>query len=281
MYFKNNLKKWRQGVVASFSIEFTLNKYYKKRWWFFAHRNDVEIKKYVETTRIFRQTKLCQKKVCERTAWIFRPSKLHWKKYVDAMWVFWTAKSCQKKYVKTTWIFRPSKLHQKKYVETTRMFRPSKLHRSKYVKTTWTFWPSKLRRKSTWNRRGFFNHRNYVEKSTWKQRGYFDHRNYIEASTWKQLGLFDHPNYFETSTWKELGLFDHRNYVGKVRGIDVDISTIEITSKKYVESTWKFDEIWSSTYRRNIHVESTSIRRAVPVGSFVKCRLFINRLWAY
>ena len=52
----------------------------------------------------------------------------------------------------------------------------------------------------------------------------------------------------------------------KVCGNNVDISTIEITSKKYVETTWKFGEIWSSTYRRNIHVESSSIRRGVLVG---------------
>ena len=55
----------------------------------------------------------------------------------------------------------------------------------------------------------------------------------------------------------------------KVRGNDVDFSTSEITSKKYVETTWKFVEIWSSTYRRNIHVESTSIRRGVPVGLLI------------
>ena len=52
----------------------------------------------------------------------------------------------------------------------------------------------------------------------------------------------------------------------KVRGIDVDISTIEITSKKHMESTWKIVEIWSSTYRRNTYIESTSIRQGVPVG---------------
>ena len=52
----------------------------------------------------------------------------------------------------------------------------------------------------------------------------------------------------------------------KVRGNDVDFSTIKITSKKYAEMTWKFVEIWSSTHRRNIHVESTWIRRGVPVG---------------
>ena len=52
----------------------------------------------------------------------------------------------------------------------------------------------------------------------------------------------------------------------EVRGNDVDFSIREIASKKYVETTWKFIEIWSLTYRRNIHVESTSIRRGVPVG---------------
>ena len=161
------------------------------------------------------------------------------------MWVFWTAKSCRKKYAETTWIFQPSKIHQKKYVETTPIFRPSKLHRKKYVVTTQIFGASKLRQKSTWNRRGFFDQRTYIDKSTWKQPGFFDHRNYVE----------------------------------KVRGIDVDISTIEITSKRYVHSTWKFVEIWSSTYRRNIHVESTSIRHGVPIGNPLK--LFSNqiRIW--
>ena len=31
--------------------------------------------------------------------------------------------------------------------------------------------------------------------------------------------------------------------------------------------TWKFVEIWSSTYRRNIDIESMPIRRGVPVGN--------------
>ena len=52
----------------------------------------------------------------------------------------------------------------------------------------------------------------------------------------------------------------------KVRGNDVDFSTIEISSKTYVEMTCKFVEIWSLTYRRNIHVESRWIRRGVLVG---------------
>ena len=50
----------------------------------------------------------------------------------------------------------------------------------------------------------------------------------------------------------------------KVRGNNVNFSAIEITSKKYVEMTWKFVEVLSSTYQCNIHVESTSIRRGVP-----------------
>ena len=52
----------------------------------------------------------------------------------------------------------------------------------------------------------------------------------------------------------------------KVRGNDVDILISEITLKKYVEMMWKFVEMWSSTYRRKMHVELTSIRRGVPVG---------------
>ena len=53
----------------------------------------------------------------------------------------------------------------------------------------------------------------------------------------------------------------------KVRGNHVDFSTIEKTaSKKYAEMTWKFVEIWSSTYGRNIYVESTWIRGGLPVG---------------
>ena len=64
--------------------------------------------------------------------------------------------------------------------------------------------------------------------------------------------------------------------ITRVRGNNVDFSASEITSKKYVEMTWKFVEIWSSTYQCNIHVESTRIRRCVPVGkmpSFFLCKL--------
>ena len=61
-----------------------------------------------------------------------------------------------------------------------------------------------------------------------------------QKSTWNQRGFFDHRNYLETSTRKQLGFFDRRNYVEKVRGIDVDISTIEITSKQVGENNLYF-----------------------------------------
>ena len=46
----------------------------------------------------------------------------------------------------------------------------------------------------------------------------------------------------------------------------MDFSISEITSKKYVEMTWKFVKIWSLTYRRNIDIKSTWIRRGMSVG---------------
>ena len=45
----------------------------------------------------------------------------------------------------------------------------------------------------------------------------------------------------------------------KVRGNDVDFSISKITSKKFIEMTWKFVKICPLTHRRNMHVESTSI----------------------
>ena len=115
--------------------------------------------------------------------------------------------------------------------------------------------------KSTCKQRGFFVHRNCIEKSTWKQRGFFDHWNYIEKSTWKQRGFFEHQNYIEKSTWKQRGFFDHRNYVKK--------STRKwrrfFNQQNYIEKVhWNDVEIRQNlTYRRNMHVESTSIWRGV------------------
>ena len=51
-----------------------------------------------------------------------------------------------------------------------------------------------------------------------------------------------------------------------------EFSTSKITSKKYAEMAGKFVEIWSLTYQCNIHVESTWIRRGVPVGLYHNLR---------
>ena len=48
---------------------------------------------------------------------------------------------------------------------------------------------------------------------------------------------------------------------------DVDFSHIEITSKMYVEMTWKFNDIFFSTYQRNIDINSTSVQCGVYIGS--------------
>ena len=56
--------------------------------------------------------------------------------------------------------------------------------------------------------------------------------------------------------WKRRGFFDQRNYIEKVRGM-----------------TWKLVETWSLMNRRNIHVESTSIRCGVPVGLLHKYKV--------
>ena len=69
-------------------------------------------------------------------------------------------------------------------------------------------------------------------------------------NTWKQRGFFDHQNYFEKSTWKRHGFFNQQNYIAKVHENDVEIRRNLVFE-------------WSS---RNIHIESTSIRRGVPVG---------------
>ena len=154
-------------------------------------------------------------------------------------------------------------------------------------------------------------HRYFVEKSMCKQNGLFDHQNYVkkvrrntvyismkEITSKKVRG--SKVNFFTIKiTWKKV----RRNNLDfltieitskKVRGNNVDFTTIEITSKKvrgndgdfliseitsknYVEMTWKFAEIRSSTYRRNTHVESTSIQHGVRIG----CSLCHHDLWPF
>ena len=115
----------------------------------------------------------------------------------------------------------------------------------------------------------FFDHQNYVEKSKWKQRGFFDQRNYIEKSMWKNVDISTIEITSEKVGKNDVDFSISEIKSKKVRGNDVEFLISKIISKKYVEMTWKFVKIWSSTYRRIIDVESTSIRRGVPVGLFL------------
>ena len=113
-------------------------------------------------------------------------------------------------------------------------------------------------------------HISTIEITSKKVRG-----NHVDFSTSKITSKKVRGNHVDFSTSEITSKKVRGNHVDfstieitskKVRGNHVDFSTSETTSKKYAEMTWKFVEIWSSTYRHNIHVESTSIRRGVPVG---------------
>ena len=105
------------------------------------------------------------------------------------------------------------------------------------MERTWIFAPSKLRRRKV--------RRNNVDFST------------IELTPKKGRGNNVHFSTIEITS-------------KKVRGNDMDFLISEVTPKKYMEMTWKFVEILSSTYRGNIDVESTSIGRGVPAGMFLR-----------
>ena len=105
-------------------------------------------------------------------------------------------------------------------------------------------------------------------KSTWKIRRFF-RQSKLNWKNWKQRGFFDQGNYTDKSTWKQRGFFCHRNYIEKVRENNVGFSTSKILSKNNVEMAWKFGKILSWTYRCNIDVELTWIRRGVSVGIYL------------
>ena len=113
--------------------------------------------------------------------------------------------------------------------ETTWIFQPEKLNRKKYVEITWVFRPAKLHRKK------------YVETT-------------CQIASIKVGG--DKIDFLTSEITSKK----------KKCGNDVDFLISELHRKKYVEMSWKFVEICSSTYRRNIGVESTRIQRGVPVG---------------
>ena len=115
----------------------------------------------------------------------------------------------------------------------------------KVRKTTWIFWPSKLHQKKSGKN---------VDFST------------IEITSKRISG-----NNVDFSTSEITSK--------KVRGNNEDFSISEITLKKFVEMTWKFVEIWSLTYRRNIDVELTWIRRGVPVGLDLYKHQYCNSIY--
>ena len=119
-------------------------------------------------------------------------------------------------------------------METTWIFWPLKFHRKEYVETTWIFRRLKLHQKKGGNNADF----SIIEITSKKVRG-----NNVDFSTIEITSK-------------------------RIRGNDVNLSTIELTLKKFAEMTWKIIEIWSLTYRRNIHVESTWCVRWVCISEY-------------
>ena len=89
----------------------------------------------------------------------------------------------------------------------------------------------------------------------WKQCKVSEHRNYLKQMRGKNV---DFPTIEITSikvSRDDVEISISKITPKKVRGNDVDILTSKITWKKYVEMTWKFVKIWSTTYQQNIHVD--------------------------
>ena len=126
------------------------------------------------------------------------------------------------------------KLIKKRY-QNEHHIMPFKTDQNKHVTSVPIFNPSKLHQKSTWNWRGF----SPIAITLNKVR-----RNYVDFSTIQITSK-------------------------KVSRNDVNFLPIEITSKRYVKMTWRFVDIFLSMYRRNIDMESTSIRRVVFFGYVV------------
>ena len=99
-----------------------------------------------------------------------------------------------------------------------------------------------------------------------KQRAFFGHRNIIEKKSGKNVDFSTIEITSRRISGNNVDFSTSEITLKKIRGNDVDFPISEITLKKYVKMTWKFVEIWSSTYRRNIDVELTWIRRGVSVG---------------
>ena len=134
-----------------------------------------------------------------------------------------------------------SKFCWKKYLQTKWIIRPWKLRQKKEVETPWIFRRKKLHLQK------------YVE-TRWIFRPSKLHRKTYVETTWIFPPSKLHRKKYMETTW----IFPPSN----------------LHWEKYVK-TWKFIEIWSLTYRRNIHVESTSIRRGALLGKASKNQITI------
>ena len=79
----------------------------------------------------------------------------------------------------STWIFRPSKLHRKKYGETTWIFRPLKLRWKSMWEKRGYFDQRNHVKKSTWKQPVFFNQWSYTEKVSGNNLVFY-HQNYVK-----------------------------------------------------------------------------------------------------
>ena len=104
------------------------------------------------------------------------------------------------------------------------------------------------------------------EKNTSKQHRFFVDRNYVKKARRNDV-------YF--SPVKIISYKVRRNDVDflpieitskKVPRNDEEFLVIEITSKKSVKMTWKFFNVFFTTYQCNIDIKSTSIRLGVSVA---------------
>ena len=115
-------------------------------------------------------------------------------------------------------------------------------------KTTSNFCPSKFRRKTHADKVDF-----YLIKITSKK---------VSRNT---MDILTREITSKKNRWNSMDFSTSEITPKKVRGNDVDFSISEVTSKKYVEMMLKFVESWSSTYWRNIDVESMLTRRRFHV----------------
>ena len=112
----------------------------------------------------------------------------------------------------------------------------------------------------------------------WERRRIFIHRNFVQKVRANNVDFSTVEITSKKVRGENVAVLISEITSRKVRWNNVDFSTSEITSKKYLKMTYKFVGIYSSTYRRNIDVESTSIWLGVPVGYSFTYSIFIV-LW--